>query len=392
MKFNDMQKRTWVEIDLDAVEYNYKKIRGLVPVQTAMCCVVKADGYGHGSVRMAKLFEELGADYLAVSNVNEAMILRRAGVVLPILVLGYTPISCAEMLASNSISQCVYSYEYGMALADVAEKNNIKISVHVKIDVGMGRLGFVLRDGDNNAYNELLEICKKDCFVPEGIFTHFPMSGEGTADKGITERQFQVFQRICGALSDSGVHFRIKHCNNSAATLKYHGFDLDMVRVGIALYGAAPSNDTGDFSLKNTMSLKSVISNVKTLKSGETVGYGSEFVADKDMTVATLTMGYADGFKRENFHNGTKISVGGVACDIVGRVCMDQTMIDISEAGAVNIGDVAVVYGDGSNVSLERFSKNNKKIPYETMCEISARVPRVYYRHGEIDSIRESFV
>lgn len=392
MKLNDMQRRAWAEIDLDALEYNYKKIRRIIPEKAKICCVVKADAYGHGSVRVAQLCEELGADHLAVSNINEAMTLRNAGIGLPILILGYTPPSCAEMLAHNGISQCVYSCEYGKELADAAERAGVRISAHFKIDVGMGRLGFVIRDKDPDDLEKLTEICKNDSFIPGGIFTHFPMAGEGTADKGISQKQFKRFLDIYDALSDQDINFDIKHCSNSAAALKYTDFGLDMVRVGIALYGVAPSDDTADIGLMNTLSLKSVISNIKTVKKGETVGYGSEYAAPRDVTVATLPIGYADGFKCENFRNGTKISVGGVLCDIVGRVCMDQTMIDVSAVNDIKIGDEAVIYGHGSSVTLEEFSKNNGKIPYETMCEISARVPRVYRRHGETESIRESFV
>ena len=392
MQLNDMQRRAWAEIDLDAIEYNYNKIKGMLPEDTGICCIVKADGYGHGSVRIARLFEELCADYLAVSNINEAMTLRNAGITLPILILGYTPVSCAKILADYKITQCVYSYEYGKDLADSAVQSNVRITIHIKIDVGMGRLGFVVRNESNGALEEILELCRNKSFIPQGIFTHFSMAGEGNADIGYSKKQFEKFVQVCEALSEHGINFDIKHCSNSAATLKYSGFSLDMVRVGIALYGVSPSDDITNMGLINTISLKSVVSNVKLIKKGETIGYGSEYVAQKDIKVATLPIGYADGFKCENFYNGTKIIVDGVPCNIVGRVCMDQTMIDVSEVDTISIGDEVVVYGGDSGVSIEEFAKNNKKIPYEAMCEISARVPRVYIRHGVCDEVRESFV
>lgn len=393
MKLSCIQKRTWAEIDLDALEYNYKKLRSITPIAAKMCCTVKADAYGHGSVRVARLYEEIGADFLAVSNIKEALILREAKIGLPILILGYTDPSCAELLANNRISQCVYSYDYGKALADAANDANVKVHIHVKLDVGMGRIGFVIHDNDYSVIEDISEICSCDCFVTEGIFTHFPMAGEGsTRDKDVTLGQYRAFCDAVDDLEAKGIHFKIKHCSNSAAAIKYPELSLDMVRYGIALYGVLPSDDISNVELKNTLSLKSVVSNVKKVREGDTIGYGSEYVATDDITVATLPIGYGDGFKCENYANGVLISVNGVLCPITGRVCMDQTMIDVSGIDGIKRGDIAVIYGSGSSVSIEEFSKKNKKIPYEAMCEISARVPRVYIKNQEIESVRDSFV
>ncbi len=392
MELNCMQKRTWAEIDLDALEYNYKLLRTLTPSTAKMCCTVKADAYGHGSVRVAKLYEDIGADYLAVSNIKEAIILRDAGIKLPILILGYTDPSCAELLAKHRISQCVYSYDYGKALAEAAIEAGVRVHIHVKLDVGMGRIGFVIHDNDDAVIEDILEICRNDCFVTEGIFAHFPMAGEGSGDKDVTLRQYRMFCGAADKLEAKGIHFEIKHCSNSAAAIKYPEFSLDMVRYGVALYGALPSDDIRGVALKNTLSLKSIVSNVKQVKKGDTISYGSEYVADRDIVVATLPVGYDDGFRRENFTNGSLVSVNGVLCPITGRVCMDQTMIDVSKVKDIKLGDVAVIYGSGSSVDIMEFSKKNKKIPYETMCEVSARVPRVYMKNKEIESIRDSFV
>ncbi len=392
MELNYMQKRTWAEIDLDALEYNYRIIRSHIPTMSKMCCIIKADAYGHGSVRVARLYEEIGADFLAVSNIEEAVTVRKAGVRLPILVLGYTHPSCAMILAQNRISQCVYSYEYGKALAKEAIVCGAKISIHIKVDVGMGRLGFVFRKGDDTSYKDVLDICKMSCFHTEGIFTHFPMADEGENGRETTREQFEAFCEISGRLEDGGARFFIKHCSNSAAAINYPEYSLDMIRVGISLYGVTAPKEKRDFELKNTLTLKTVISNIKTLKKGETVGYGSEFVADGDIVIATLPIGYADGFKRENLQNGTRLWINGVLCPIRGRVCMDQIMVDISAVKGVKCGDEVIVYGMGSEIDLVSYSENNKKIPYETMCEISARVPRVYYRNGVIDAIRDSLV
>lgn len=386
-----MQKRAWAEIDLDALEYNYKLLRALTPQDAIICCTVKADAYGHGSLRVAKLYEKLGAGYLAVSNIKEAVILRDGGITLPILILGYTDPSCAKVLAQKDITQCVYSYDYGTALAKYADEAGVRLNVHVKLDVGMGRIGFVT-DGEDDSYTELLEICRKESFNTEGIFAHFPMASEGDKDAGATAAQYAKFCALISRLENDRINFKIKHCANSAAAIKYPQYSMDMVRYGIALYGALPSFDMPDIGLKNTLSLKTVVSNVKRMKAGQSISYGSEYTAPCDVTVATLPIGYDDGFRRENYPNKTRISVNGVLCEITGRVCMDQTMIDVSSAGDISIGDEAVIYGAGSKIDLVAFSKNNSKIPYETMCEISARVPRVYIKNGTIESIRESFV
>ncbi len=392
MELNYMQKRTWAEVDLDALEYNYKALRGYIPRTSKICCIIKADAYGHGSVRVAKLYEEIGADFLAVSNIEEAITVRKAGVKLPLLVLGYTHPSCALMLAQNRISQCVYSYEYGKALAKEAMSVGVKISIHIKIDVGMGRLGFVFRDKDETSLREVLELCKMSCFHTEGVFTHFPLADEGEDGRDITKAQFERFSEIVQKLENGGIRFFIKHCSNSASAINYPEQSLDMVRLGIALYGVSPSTEETAPHLENTLTLKTVISNIKELKTGETVGYGSEYTAEKNVTIATLPIGYADGFKRENLNNETKLWINGIPCSIAGRVCMDQIMVDVSNVENVKCGDEVVVYGKGSGVSLEEFSLHNGKIPYETMCEISARVPRVYCRGDKIDAVRDSLV
>ncbi len=392
MKLSCMQKRTWAEIDLDALEHNYKVLRSITPKTAKVCCTVKADAYGHGSVRVARLYETIGADFLAVSNIKEALILREARIELPILILGYTHPSCAELLAKHRISQCVYSYDYGKALAEAARNADVKVHIHVKLDVGMGRIGFVIHDNDDTVIDDILEICRNDCFVTEGIFTHFPMAGEGSGDNETTLRQYGMFCQAADKLEEKGIRFEIKHCSNSAAAIKHPELSLDMVRYGIALYGALPSDDIADIGLKNTLSLKSIVSNLKKVRKGDTISYGSEYVAQRDITVATLPIGYDDGFKRENYTNGSMISVNGALCSITGRVCMDQTMIDVSHVENIKLGDVAVIYGSGSSVDIPEFSKKNKKIPYETMCEVSARVPRVYIKNQEIESVRDSFV
>lgn len=392
MELNYMQKRTWAEVDLDALENNYRILRRRVPSSAKICCIIKADAYGHGALRIAQLYQELGADFLAVSNIEEAMTVRRGGIKSPLLILGYTHPSCAKTLSDYSISQCVYSYEYGKELAEAATACGVTLSIHLKIDVGMGRLGFVIEENDVEALSEAIEICRFSCFRTEGVFTHFPMADEGKKGREITEKQFEKFCKITKKLEENGVNFDIKHCSNSAAAIKYPEYSLDMVRFGISLYGVLPSRDIKDIELKNTLSMKTVISNIKSVKKGDCIGYGSEYIVKENMLIATLPIGYADGFKRENFKNKTKVTLRGKLCSITGRVCMDQIMIDVSDVKGARVGDEVIIYGGSSEINLDEFSQNNGKIPYETMCEISARVPRVYYKNNVIESIRDSLV
>ncbi len=341
--------------------------------------MVKADAYGHGATTVSKYLENIGADFFAVSNIDEAIELRNADITKPILILGYTPPEHAKTLAINKISQCVYSCDYAEALAKHAKIENVKISVHIKIDTGMGRLGFVFRHDENESWNELLKVCSYDCFVYDGIFMHFPNADDALNGAEITKKQFKDFSRIIDKLQKEGITFSIKHCANTAAALNYPEYSLDMVRIGIALYGALPSSDMHDrFDLRNTLTLKTVISNLKTVQKGDAIGYGGAFIAPKDIKVATLPIGYADGFGRCNLENGTKLSVKGKLCNIIGRVCMDQLMVDVSEAGDVAIGDEVVVFGYGSEIGLDEFANINKTIPYEILCNIGARVPRIY--------------
>ncbi len=389
MELNYMQKRTWAEVDLDALEYNYEMLKNRVPKTAKICCVVKADAYGHGSVRVAKLYEELGADFFAVSNIKEALTIRNAGIKQPILILGYTHPSCAKILAQNRISQCVYSYDYGKELAKEANASGVRISIHIKVDVGMGRLGFIFRTEEDVSYKEVLELCKMPGLYTEGIFTHFPVSGEVDGSEE-TKIQYDHFKKITEKLEECGARFIVKHCCNSAAASNYPEYSMDMVRLGISLYGITVPKGGYDLQLKNTMTLKTVVCNIKEVKRGEPIGYGSEYVAESDIKVATLPIGYADGFKRENWTNGTRLWMNGESCLITGRICMDQTMIDVTNLKNVRLGDEVVIYGKNCGATLNDFAENNGRIPYEIMCEVGPRVPRVYIREEKIDSVRDS--
>ena len=375
--------RTWAEIDLDAIEYNYKTLRDILPQGADICCVVKADAYGHGATRVAALLEQIGVSFFAVSSIDEALELRRANIRSKILVLGYTPPSDAATLVEYDISQCVYSLDYARLLASCAIEKGVKISVHVKIDVGMGRLGFVFRHGVAESLDGLCEACGFSCFNLEGIFTHFPTADE---DAVATKRQFENFCGVIEALEGRGYTFTIKHCANSATALNHPELCLNMVRAGILLYGALPTENMAPrIALRPTITLKTVISNLKTVRKGDTIGYGASFVAPRNMKIATLPIGYADGLLRANSDNGTPIMINRKPCRIVGRICMDQTMVEVDGAGELNIGDEATVFGGAVGLSLSDFARVNHTIPYEILTTLSSRVPRIYVRDGKIE-------
>ena len=392
---NCLQKRTWMEIDLDMVEHNYKTIRNHVPSNAGVCCTIKADAYGHGAVRIGKLLDELGGAFFAVSNAEEAIQLRKSGIEKPIMVLGYSPLEITELLAEYRISQCVHSYEYGKALLLDARAKGVKLAIHIKIDTGMGRIGFPFRNFDEDArLDEIVELCNDEAFIPEGIFTHFPISDNQEKGEEFTRAQYEKFVSVIERLEKRGVTFAVKHCANSAGLIDYPEYSLDMVRAGVLFFGIIPSWEmrNPDFDLKHTFAWKTVISHVKTVKAGESIGYSRTFIADKDMRVATLPIGYADGFRRSNGNKELKIYIQNKPCSIVGRVCMDQIMIDVSEIDNISVGDEITIFGIGSPVSVYDYSEMHSTIPHEVMCNIGMRVPRVYYRHGKLESISDNLI
>ena len=392
---NCLQKRTWMEIDLDMVEHNYNTIRNHVPSTSGVCCTIKADAYGHGAVRIGKLLDELGGAFFAVSNTEEAIQLRESGISKPIMVLGYSPLETTELLSKYNISQCVHSYEYGKALLNDAKSKGVKIAIHIKIDTGMGRIGFPFRDFDEDArIEEIVELCESEFFISEGIFTHFPISDDQKKGENFTRSQYNKFISVIDRLEKRGITFSVKHCANSAGLVDYPEYSLDMVRAGVLFFGIIPSWEmkNPNFDLKHTFSWKTVVSHLKNVRAGESIGYSRTYIADRDIKVATLPIGYADGFRRSNGNKEFKIYVKGKPCSILGRVCMDQIMIDVSEVEELSIGDEITIFGIGSPVSVYDYSELHETIPHEVMCNIGMRVPRIYYRHGKEESITDHLI
>ena len=380
-------RRTWAEIDIDCLRFNYNQIRRCVSENSEICCVVKANGYGHNALRVARELSALGASWFAVSNIEEALQLRYGGITASVLILGYTPINCATLLAENDISQCVYSYEYAKELA-LANQSEKKIKIHIKIDTGMGRIGFSAIDTYDamTSVDEIFDICSLDALETEGIFTHFAISDAGKSGEDYTRRQYENFMNIVDSLGAKGVSFKYKHCSNSAAVFEYPEYQMDMVRAGIVLYGLLPADEVKAPELRPVMSLKSVISFVKNVKRGTSLSYGCEYVAERDMRIATVPIGYAYGFFRTNFSGGGKVMVNGVEADIVGRVCMDQMMIDVSSVDSVNMGDEVLIFGR-EGITADTLARINGTINYEIICAVGERVPRVFKENGEVSDI-----
>lgn len=381
-----LRKRTWMEINLDTIKNNYVAIRKQVPKGVKICCTIKADAYGHGAVKIGKFFEELGCDFFAVATVEEAIRLRVAGIIKPIMILGYSPVDISDVLAKYNLSQCVYSYEYGKALLADAKEKGVKLAVHIKIDTGMGRIGFIFKGRDEDKrIAEIAELCRSDSFVCEGIFTHFAISDDYAKGERFTRAQYDKFINIIGILEEKGIKPDLKHCSNSAGIISYPEYGLDMVRAGIALFGIFPSDSLKNekIDLKQAFALKTIITRIETVEKNESVGYGRSYIASKKTKVATLPIGYADGFRRSNGDKSFKIYVKDKPCAVLGRVCMDQTMIDVSEVEEISVGDEITVFGNDSPISVYDYAVLHETIPYEVICNVGMRVPRVYYEKGE---------
>ncbi|CDB23765.1 alanine racemase [Clostridium sp. CAG:557] len=380
-------KRTWAQIDLDAIKHNYLQIRNNISDKSMLLCVIKADAYGHGAVALAKEYERLGADWFAVSNLEEAFQLRNNGIKKPILILGYTPANMAYELSKLNISQAVFSEEYANDLSNYAAKNNVKVKIHLKIDTGMSRIGFVFKNERENleTIKELRRVCNLENLITEGIFTHFAVADEAGKSIETTNGQFSAFSDICKILKDSGINIKIRHCSNSGGILNYPQTNLDMVRAGIILYGLFPSNYVRNkLDLQPAMSLKTVISQVKTVPEGTAVSYGGTFVTQRKTKIATVPIGYADGYLRV-LSSKASMLVNGKKAPVIGRICMDQAMLDITDIENINENTVVTVFGkDGdAEIKVEDIADIANTINYEILCLISKRIPRIYIKNGE---------
>lgn len=379
-------RRTWTEVNLDALLHNYRLIRQRIQPKKMMA-VVKADAYGHGDIVIAKTLQSAGTEWFAVSNFEEAVLLRRQGISRPILILGYTPPGDAAALAAQEITQAVYSLEYAAALNTAAAEAGVKVNCHIKLDTGMVRIGFCVHKGrEVQGVEEVASACALPALSYTGIFTHFSCADEpNTESDSFTREQFSTFIHAIEMLEQKGVHFILRHCCNSAATLRFPEMHLDMVRAGVILYGLAPAPECADLAdLRPVMNFYSTVTLVKDVESGVQVSYGRTYTTREVRRLATVAVGYADGFRR-NFSNLGRVAIRGHYAPVVGRVCMDQILIDVTEIPGVQMGDPVTLVGEdgGCRITFDDFAKLNGTINYEEVCLVGRRVPRVYFKDNQ---------
>lgn len=369
-------RSTYAVVDLAAIKQNIINIRKNLPEGTKFCAVVKADAYGHGSVMVSKAALEAGAEWLAVAIPEEAETLREDGITAPILVLGPSNLWQTERAAELDLSLVAASRECVSSAAEVACKHRKRMKLHLKVDTGMNRVG-VKTFEEMDAM--LADIEKSELLELEGIMTHFAAADE--ADKAYTRMQNERFREFIASVKERGFSPTI-HASNSGASIDCPDMSYDMVRAGIAMYGCYPSDEVNrSVKLKPAMSLHTKISHIKTVQTGEKMSYGCTFTALGEMRIATLPIGYADGFNRLLSNNG-EVLIGGKRAKVVGRVCMDQTLVDVTHIEGAALGDEAVCIGrqGKEEITADEFAQKCGTINYEILCAISPRVPRLYRR------------
>ena len=354
------EKHVWAEIDLDALRHNFRTVKSRAG-EMPLCAVVKADSYGHGAVECAKVFAEEGAAWLAVSCLAEARQLRQAGLRLPILILGHVEPGCAAVLMEQNITAACYSLSQAKALSEAASAAGGTVDVHLKADTGMGRIGFALRT-DSIAY---------------------------------TSGKHALFVRACQGLAEAGFEPAIVHCDNSAGVMLHPDWPAGlprtrcMARPGIILYGFDPSDEVRFGVFRPVMKLKTIVSMVKEMQPGQSASYGRRFTAEKPTKVATLCAGYADGYPRLLSCGKGIVEIKGRPCPVLGRVCMDQLMVDVSALPDVREGDEAILWGGTVSDSAETIARKTDTISYEVLCGVSRRVPRVYLENGGVKAVED---
>ena len=388
-------KRTWADISLDDLEYNYHSIRSRLPSGTRYLGVMKADAYGHGAVPVSRALADLGAEYLAVSNLEEAVQLRRGEIRLPILILGYTPPEYAENMIYLDITQEVHSLEYAKELDASLAGTNYILNVHLKLDTGMTRIGFFAYDNERTL-DELKQVAALPHLRIEGVFMHFCVA-DSTAGEDVTftRLQFQRFTDMLSAMEGVGIRPEIRHCCNSGATILYPEYALDMVRPGIITYGNAPSAELeGAISLRPMMSLHSMIAQVRTVPAGTDISSGRLYRTKEATRVAVLPIGYADGLSRL-LTGKASFYLHGAMVPVIGRICMDMCMLDVSAVPDAKPGDIVTIFGydeDGTLVPCERLASAQGTINYELLCQISKRIPRICHRGDKTEQILQYIV
>lgn len=375
---NLTEKHCWAEISLDNVKNNYNFIKN--SFNRPFYVVLKADAYGHGAKYLAKVYEELGAFGIAVSCFAEAMEIRNSGVKLPVLILGYTDPKLAVQLSKNQISQCVFSLEYAKQL----DMHSLyPIDCHLKLDTGMGRIGFDMTGDKEAALEEAKQLLSLPNLRFTGVFTHFS-SADDLSQEAIehTENQIKLFDEAVETLTRYGFNFKIIHGQNSAGILRKLGDKFNVMRAGIILYGCNPSAALAGTNIKPCMQVKTVVTHVKEVKAGQKVGYGMVFCPQTDRKIATVAIGYADGLPRILKNKDYHMVINGVKMPLA-AVCMDQCMLDVTGYD-VKVGDEVIAMGGKGETSFDNIAQQINTINYEVMCAIQRRVPRVYTQKGKV--------
>jgi len=365
---------TWAEVNLNALIHNFKEIKKKVGPDVGVMAIVKAQGYGHGMVQVSKVLENEGVNYFGVTSPSEAFFLRREGIKSSILILGPTMLDQAKKIIEKDIIQTICTKEIALALQGECKELKKRLKVHIEVDTGMGRTGV--------PYQRALKLIKEVVKIPElkveGIFTHFSTADE--EDKNFTKEQLRRFKEILEKLEKEGINIPLRHAANSAGVLNFPESYFNIVRPGLILYGIYPSEYVSrSLDLHPVMSLKSKVIYLKRVSKGATISYGKTYVTDKDTTIAILPIGYEDGYNRLLSNKG-EVIIKGKRVRIAGRVCMDQTILDVGEVPDVKVGDEVVLIGKQGKerVSVEEIAKKVETVPHEVVCRIAERVPRIY--------------
>lgn len=376
--------RCWAELDYNAIKHNVNEVQKLVG-KTKIMGIVKANAYGHGDIACAKALKDAGIDFFGVSSIDEALHLRNAGIEENILILGYTPMEHIHFLHEMDIVQSLVSYDYAKKLNEYAKSNDVIIRAHCKVDTGMCRTGVIYQDQQKHM-DEIIEEYQLSNVKVEGIFSHFPVSDELDEESTtFTKHQIELFEEVLSSLKEEGINPGIRHIQNSYGILNYGDLGYDYCRPGLLYMGVTSDDSVGILSNPDFIPILSLYANVslvKWIEPGQTVSYGRHFVATKRTKVASLSIGYADGLPRICSNQQLEVIVNGIKCPLIGNICMDQCMVDVTNVESVQEGDVVCIVGRQGNevVTIDEISRKAKSINNETLSCITARVPRLEKR------------
>ena len=368
--YNRINRDVWAEVNLSAITHNLTEIRRHINKNSKLCAVVKANAYGHGATQVAQCAINAGAEYLAVATVDEGLELRAAGFTQPILILGLIPSMAANEVVASDLTQTVADFELAKAICNAAVMQNKIAKVHLKLETGMGRIGA--------SVEKAAELATMISMMPnvelEGVFSHF--AAADSKDKTFVKEQLALFDEAIKAIENNGISIKIRHIAESAAILEIPEAHYDMVRAGIITYGFYPSDEVEHtIEIQPAMRLCARVAFIKNIKAGTSISYGREFIVQRDSVIATLPLGYADGYIRA--YKGFKVEINGQFAPVAGRVCMDQVMVDVTDIANVNVGDEVTLFGS-EKLTGDDAANHLSTINYEVTCLVSSRVPRVY--------------